>query len=294
MAESLGEKLRQAREEKGISISEVAEQTRISPIYLESIENDDYRALPGGIFNKGFIKSFAKYVGVDEQEAMQDYAKLSVGQEGIGDHKSSKSYRPEVLTDDSSRSSILPTVIFAAIILGLMTWGILTLVNYLKDSQSQVVENNIANNNTKVDNSDSDVNSNSNTQPDPIPATDSLKVQVKTTAPELSLITIVDGTKEVTVITPELERTVEADESVTLNYYKGLADTISLTINGKKIETPVPPASYRKNGFEYQINMANIKQILQSGKIDLEGAPVDSNTNTAADPAAQEANNSPR
>lgn len=284
MADSLGEKLRQAREKKGISISEVAEQTRISPIYLESIEKDDYRTLPGGIFNKGFIKSFAKYVGVDEQEAMQDYAQLSASQEGIDDHQSSKSYRPEVLTDDSNRSSILPTIIFAAIILGLMTWGILTLVNYLKDSQSQVVENNIANNNTKADADNSTVNSNSQTVP--IPTTDSLKVQIKTTAPELSVTTIADGTREVVVITPATERTVEADESVTLNYYKGLADTILLTINGKKIETPIPPAAYKKNGFEYQINMSNIKQILQSGKIDLESPPSDPNANTAAVPNA--------
>ena len=52
MAETLGEKLRAAREEKGISISEVAEQTRIAPMYIECIENDNYKPLPGGIFNK--------------------------------------------------------------------------------------------------------------------------------------------------------------------------------------------------------------------------------------------------
>ena len=72
MSLTLGEKLRQAREERGISISEVAEQTRISAHYLESIENDDYRPLPGGIFNKGFVKSYAKFIEIDEQEALQD------------------------------------------------------------------------------------------------------------------------------------------------------------------------------------------------------------------------------
>ena len=81
MALSLGEKLQQAREERGISISEVAEQTRISSHYLEGIEADDYSTLPGGIFNKGFVKSYAKYVGVDEQEALQDYARLVASQD---------------------------------------------------------------------------------------------------------------------------------------------------------------------------------------------------------------------
>jgi cytoskeletal protein RodZ len=93
MSITLGEKLRQAREERGISISEVAEQTRISALYIQSIENDDYRTLPGGIFNKGFVKSFAKYVGVDEQEALQDYGALT-GSQNIQSIDESKTYRP--------------------------------------------------------------------------------------------------------------------------------------------------------------------------------------------------------
>src|SRR5438045_1412032 len=101
MSLTLGEKLRQAREERGISISEVAEQTRISPHYLDSIENDDYRTLPGGIFNKGFVKSYAKYVGIEEQEALQDYSHLTASQQGEGaPSEEPKTYRPEVLTDD--------------------------------------------------------------------------------------------------------------------------------------------------------------------------------------------------
>ena len=67
MSLTLGEKLREAREERGFTIADVAEQTRISSMYLESIENDDYRILPGGIFNKGFVKTFAKFVGIGEK-----------------------------------------------------------------------------------------------------------------------------------------------------------------------------------------------------------------------------------
>src|SRR5687768_6323500 len=111
MAETLGEKLRHAREERGLSLSEVADQTRISSLYLESIENDDYRILPGGIFNKGFVKSYAKYVGINEQEALQDYANLVAETAGPAGEEV-KTYRPEVLTDDRS-GSMAPTVITA-------------------------------------------------------------------------------------------------------------------------------------------------------------------------------------
>ena len=69
------------------------------PFICESIENDDYRILPGGIFNKGFVKSYAKFVGINEQEALSDYAELT-GRNTAVDEDDLKVYRPEVLTDD--------------------------------------------------------------------------------------------------------------------------------------------------------------------------------------------------
>src|SRR5687767_12001268 len=147
MSASLGEKLRQAREERGISISEVAEQTRISSLYLKSIEDDNYKPLPGGIFNKGFVKAYAKYVGIDEQEALQDYARLVASQtEEIVDDSQPR-YRPQVLTDEArSASSLAPTIVFAVIILGLMTGGILFVVNYIQNQpDTPTVANNAAN-----------------------------------------------------------------------------------------------------------------------------------------------------
>ncbi len=288
MPESLGEKLRQAREERDISISEVAEQTRISALYLEAIENDDYRTLPGGIFNKGFVKSFAKYVGVDEHEALQDYARIVSSQEGTEDIEETKTYRPEVLTDDNSGPSMLPTIIFAVIILGLMTWGILALVNYLQNAESTTQGNtSIANANVKeTENSNANANTNANgqTSTENI-STDEIKVQIKTTAEELALQTVVDGKRETVLLSPTTitEKTITAEESLKLNYYRGLAESVQLTVNGKKIETPLPPPGYKKNGFEYEINMNNLKKILQDGKITFgEAAPANANSNTGA------------
>src|SRR5829696_4593622 len=151
MSSTLGEKLRQAREERGISVSEVAEQTRISSLYLKSIEDDNYKPLPGGIFNKGFVKAYAKYVGIDEQEALQDYARLVAQNDEIVESAPPK-YRPEVLTDDArSASSLVPTIVFAGIILALMTGGILFVVNYIQNQpDSPPVTDNNQNSNTEV------------------------------------------------------------------------------------------------------------------------------------------------
>ena len=69
MAASIGEQLRLAREERGIGLREICDQTRISVHYLEAIEANDYKRLPGGVFNRSFIKAYAKCVGYDERHA---------------------------------------------------------------------------------------------------------------------------------------------------------------------------------------------------------------------------------
>lgn len=282
MSLTLGEKLRQAREERGISITEVAEQTRISPHYLEFIENDDYRTLPGGIFNKGFVKSYAKYVGIDEQEALQDYSKL-ISSQNSEVAEEPKTYRPEVLTDDRSSSSMLPTIIFAVIILGLMTWGILELVKYIQNNPAALTTT--ANTNTAAANSNSattnSTNSNSATTNSntaaPLPATNEIKVEFKTTE-KVSVEATVDGKKASKEVTPETPETYTATQSLKLRYYRGFADKVQLILNGKQIAAPPAPA--KGNGIEFEINKDNIVQILQSGQISAPPAP-NANANTA-------------
>lgn len=275
MSQTLGEKLRQAREERDISISEVAEQTRISPLYIEAIENDDYSPLPGGIFNKGFIKSFAKFVGVDEEEALQDYSRqLSQQNEGQPE-ADAKTYRPEVLTDDRSRSSLLPTIIFAAIILGLMTWGILALVRYIQEQQSQPAAANINTVNTAVNANTTNTDSGNTNAAQSIPATDEIKVEFKPISEQISVEATVDGRRESAVVTPDSSQTYTGKQSVRLRYYKGFADKVQLTVNGKQI-TP-PPAPAKGQGIEFEINKENIVQILQSGQFTTGAA----NANTA-------------
>ncbi len=259
MSLTLGEKLRQAREERGISISEVAEQTRISAHYLASIENDDFRTLPGGIFNKGFVKSYAKYVGVDEQEALQDYSRLISSQEGDVDEQP-KTYRPEVLTDDRSSSSMILTGVFAVIILGLMTWGVLTLVNYIQNNQGQPVSN------TNTAGNSADSNSNSANVSQPLPSTSEIKIEIKPLTEKVNVTSIVDGKKLSEDVLPDSPKTYTGKENVKISYYRGFtADKIQVTLNGTKVTPPDAPAKGMNLLFE--INKENIVQILQSGQI---------------------------
>ncbi len=283
MEQTLGEKLRQAREARDITISEVAEQTRISPLYIESIENDDYRILPGGIFNKGFVKSFAKYVGVDEQEALQDYSRMIAEQQGSQTEEETKTYRPEVLTDDRSSSNIL-TIVVAVVILGLMTWGILALVKYIQNAPAEVVSATPTPKteevNANLSNSqDGSINSNTNAN-QAMPATDKIHVEFKSAGKDISVEATIDGKRESTIIKSDAPKTYDPQESLKLRYYKGFANEVQLTINGKQITPPTAPKTSGANGIEFEINKENIGQFLQSGQITF-GSP-NENTNTAA------------
>src|SRR5437870_6716696 len=119
MAESIGEKLRLARETRGIALRDISEQTRISMRYLEAIETDDYRRLPGGIFNRSFIRAYAKFIGYDEQEAIDEYAR----EQESSDEVAIKPYKSLVYTDTggSHSRSPLATLLLAVIILAVLS-----------------------------------------------------------------------------------------------------------------------------------------------------------------------------
>jgi cytoskeleton protein RodZ len=268
MSLTLGEKLRQAREERGITIMEVSEQTRISPLYLEAIENDDYSPLPGGIFNKGFVKSFAKYVGVDENEALQDYARLITQQTGSEENVEPQTYRPEVLTDDRASSLNPLTIVFAIVILGLMTWGVLSLARYVQDNQTTPVNVNASQANANSANANSAVVNVAT--PTPEISTDRISVELRAVGEEVWTNYVVDGKSSSPTISPNAPVKLEAQESVRISYHRDKASNISLTLNGREVKPPPPPA---RGNIVIEINKSNIAEILQSGQINAPGGP---------------------
>ena len=70
---SFGERMRREREMRGITLEEIAESTKIGTRSLRALEDEDFGRLPGGIFNKGFVRSYARYLGIDEDQAIGDF-----------------------------------------------------------------------------------------------------------------------------------------------------------------------------------------------------------------------------
>lgn len=71
--ESIGKYLKRRREERGMSVSELARATRIPVAALCRIESDQFDDLPGEVFVRGFLKAYAKAVGVETDEVLARY-----------------------------------------------------------------------------------------------------------------------------------------------------------------------------------------------------------------------------
>lgn len=77
---SLGEELKREREFREISLREISDATKINMRMLEAIEKDNYQLLPGGIFNRNFIRAYAEFIGLDPEIAVRKYQVQSSSQ----------------------------------------------------------------------------------------------------------------------------------------------------------------------------------------------------------------------
>jgi cytoskeletal protein RodZ len=132
MAATIGEQLRLAREGRGIPLREISDQTRISMHYLEAIESNDYKRLPGGIFNRSFVKAYARYVGYDEKEALEGYTRYMRDSGEPGEDVITTPYHSKVYTDAPATRSPILTVVLAIVILAILTAAALSILHWFQ------------------------------------------------------------------------------------------------------------------------------------------------------------------
>ncbi len=130
MAATIGEQLRLAREELGIPLRQISDQTRISVRYLEAIEADDFKRLPGGIFNRSFVKAYAKCVGYDEKEAVEAYARHLRERGESGYDVATSPHHEKVYTDTPTTRSPILTVLLTILILAILTLSALAALHW--------------------------------------------------------------------------------------------------------------------------------------------------------------------
>ena len=91
-----GSRMRHAREQRGVSLRQIAEATKISVSVLEALERNDISRLPGGIFSRAFVRSYAAEIGVDPEQTVREFLAQFP-------HDSVTAGSPHVLIDDGYR-----------------------------------------------------------------------------------------------------------------------------------------------------------------------------------------------
>ena len=129
--ESVGEFFRQVRETKGLTLDEVAIKTRIHPEYLKALEESNFAKLPEQVFAKGFVRSYARSLGLDEEDAMRRFA-VSAGT-FYDKHEERERLRQQQVEDERKRKANRKAVIAAA---GVAVLGLVLLLTREQGSVS--------------------------------------------------------------------------------------------------------------------------------------------------------------
>lgn len=74
---SFGERLKLERVKRAITLEQISSSTKIGTRMLQALEEENFDQLPGGIFNKGFVRAYARHLGLDEDQAITDYLEAS-------------------------------------------------------------------------------------------------------------------------------------------------------------------------------------------------------------------------
>jgi cytoskeleton protein RodZ len=130
--ESFGARLKREREQQKVTLEDIALSTKIGTRFLRALEEEHFDQLPGGIFNKGFVRAYARHLGMDEGQAISDYLAASgTGQPEKKPEEVREVREVEVRPEDTSEvAARIPWGIFAIVLLlvalGFAAWGFLS------------------------------------------------------------------------------------------------------------------------------------------------------------------------
>ena len=125
---SFGAQLKQERERKGVTLEDISLTTKIGTRMLRALEEEHFDQLPGGIFNKGFIRAYARCLDMDEEQAIADYL---VATGATPSAKKSENDQAPILEppsrEENPTTAGLPWGTFAVVLLivalGFAAWG---------------------------------------------------------------------------------------------------------------------------------------------------------------------------
>lgn len=247
-----------------MTLRQISEQTHISTRYLEAIEADDYKQLPGGIFTRSFIKAYARYVGFDEKEALAAYMRTAREKGELVDETPVISPQPRVYTDGTASRSPLITWGLMLLVAGIFLLGGYAFLHWYErrtqgSSADQTASARREEHPAKPDaTSGTTVASAGQTGP----AAPGLKVQIRAKAEPVWIRTRPDeGESTDTTLYPGQSIDITAAKSLVIQYAKAKAKALDVTINGR--QAVVPAEAKGRNLAEMTITRDDYEKLLQ-------------------------------
>ncbi|WLR46890.1 helix-turn-helix domain-containing protein [Halobacillus litoralis] len=158
----IGERLREARESKGLSLESLQETTKIQKRYLQAIEKNEFQVLPGKFYTRAFIREYASAVGLDPEVVMEEHK----GELPTFDEESTVQYsrvqrtKKEATQKSGPSSRVLPTILTVGLIIGLIFVVWLVWQNMSGAEDGNTATDNGSNNEISVpENSESETSS---------------------------------------------------------------------------------------------------------------------------------------
>lgn len=126
----LGQRLKQAREEKHLSLDDLQKSTKIQKRYLMAIERGDFNSLPGKFYARAFVKNYAEAVGLDSEELLHEFGKeLPNPHKEVSDipSRSVRTKNEERPKPSTKSRSIIPAFVGTVVIVGILVgvWYVL-------------------------------------------------------------------------------------------------------------------------------------------------------------------------
>jgi cytoskeletal protein RodZ len=265
VGETLGAILRRAREARSLSLREVSDQTRITRRHLEAIEADDYKQLPGGIFNRSFIKAFARAVGYDEDEAVRAYQQIARASGEPFDDSPATRQASRIYTDDAPSRSPLLTALLSLVILAVISLAAYAALHYYRRTAEPAPPQ-------QAGGVPARANPAATTAPGvappataatPAPAAAGLKVSVRAKGEDVWLRTSADAAPSSDgILKAEQAKEIDADQSLKLEYARVKAAALEVTINGRPAVVP-SETKPGKNLVEMLIKRDDYERLLQ-------------------------------
>jgi cytoskeletal protein RodZ len=142
--QTIGNYLKSGREARNIRLSEVARSTKISKWYLDCLEKDEFDKIPGGPYIKGYIASYASYIGIEEDEILKRYDSLQINSDDeneVQDHllEDKKKQKSPGLSFSKKKLLILSMVVFILLAFGIRYFFFQNqshIVTQLQDAQN--------------------------------------------------------------------------------------------------------------------------------------------------------------